>query len=76
MHGGARVDGGRVERAADHPSELPVWIDAGAEQVPARREDEIALDLPPRVVERVPRGPHVGARAGDLVHAGGRVVRD
>ena len=63
------VDVGRVgvERAPDHPANLAMRIDALADELDARLEDEVALHPLPDEVELVALGPHVRAAGGERV---------
>ena len=70
------VDVGRIglEALADDHPDLAVRVGAGADELHVRADEEIAAHLPPRELEFVARGPHVGAAGGQRVGLGAGVV--
>ena len=63
-----------LEALADDHADLAVRIGARADELHVGADEEVAAHLPPRELELVARGPHVGAAGGQRVGLGGGVV--
>ncbi len=69
------VDAARFQGGANGPADLPVLLDAGADEARAGREHEVAAHALPDKMEVVPCLPHVLAGAADHILLPLRIVR-